>query len=286
MTTCPLCAHPRALGLFWKTGVPFHACRRCGVVTRGGPPEADTYDDYFPDLTHALPPLTRRRYEDLLRSLARYRETGRFLDVGCGGGFLVEAARDLGWRAEGVEPSRPAVAFGRSLGLDLHLGTLDDHAFDAGAYDLITMMEVIEHVGDPVSLVRGAARLLRPGGALYLTTPNWGSFSRRFLGKRWFPIAREHLVLFDPATIRDALRRGGLEPIGVGSANVQPHELLARFRPPSGTGSAPRCMARTMEVRETIEARPALRVAKRLVNRVLGAAGLGDTLRALAERRA
>jgi len=285
MTTCPLCTHPRAAQLFRKTDYPFHACQRCGVVTRGGPREADTYDDYFPNLTHALPPLTRKRYEDLLRSLERYRSTGRFLDVGCGGGFLVQAAQDLGWRAEGVEPSRPAVEFGRGLGLDLHRGTLDDHEFPEGAYDLITAMEVIEHVDDPVGLVRGAARLLRPGGALYLTTPNWGSLSRRFLGKRWFPIAREHLVLFDPTSLRDAFRRGGLDPVLVSSANVQPHEFLARFRAPSKTGSAPRCMARTMEVREVIETRPALRTAKAVVNRVLGATGLGDTLRACAEKR-
>jgi 2-polyprenyl-3-methyl-5-hydroxy-6-metoxy-1,4-benzoquinol methylase len=284
VTPCVLCGHDRAARLFMKTGYPYLECRRCGLVTRGGSREAETYHDYLPTLTQDLPELTRRRYVDILDRLAAYRATGRFLDVGCGGGFLVEVAAALGWQAEGLEVSQAAAEFGRSRGTVIHAGTLEEADLPESVFDLITMMEVVEHVADPVDLLMRAGRLLRPGGALYLTTPNWGSLSRRFLGKRWFPVSREHVVYFAPGTIRTALGKAGLRRVRTETANIQPHEILARFRPAAPGGSAPNCMARTMSARESIEASPALRTAKDLVNRVLGATGTGDTLRALAER--
>jgi 2-polyprenyl-3-methyl-5-hydroxy-6-metoxy-1,4-benzoquinol methylase len=284
--TCPLCGHDRAARLFAKAGFPYRECRACGLVTRGGAREAESYEEYLPALTRDLPELTRRRYVALLDGLARYRDGGRFLDVGCGGGFLVEVATAMGWRAEGLEVSRAAAEFGRARGAVIRAGTLREAELPEGAYDLVTMMEVVEHVEDPVDLLARAGRLLRPGGALYLTTPNWGSLSRRFLGKRWFPVSREHVVYFSRRTIRLALDRAGLRTVRTDTANIQPHEILARFGPPARGGSAPGCMARTMAARESIESSPVLRTAKAVANRVLGATGTGDTLRVLAERPA
>ena len=215
MTPCPLCGDPSAIPLFEKDGVPYERCGSCGLPTRGGPESPPSYHDYLPDATRSLPPITRERYETLLSGLARYRGGGRFLDVGCGGGFLVETARDLGWEAVGTEVSRAAVEFGRERGLDLRHGTLVDTGLEAGAFDVITLMEVVEHVPDPAGLLRQAAELLRPGGALYLTTPNWNSLSRRVLGAAWHPISRDHVVYLAPWSIRRALRAAGLRPVRV-----------------------------------------------------------------------
>ena len=181
--------------------------------------------------------------------------------------------------------SQAAVDFGRARGAVIHAGTLEEADLAAGSFDLVMMMEVVEHVDTPVDLLARAGRLLRPGGALYLTTPNWASFSRRFLGKRWFPISREHVVYFSPRTIRAALTKAGLRPVRTEAANIQPHEILARFRPTARGGSAPDCMARTMSARESIEKSRGLRAAKALANRVLSATGTGDTLRVLSEKR-
>jgi 2-polyprenyl-3-methyl-5-hydroxy-6-metoxy-1,4-benzoquinol methylase len=269
--------------LFEKEGDPYERCRRCGLATRGGAGSPPSYHDYFPEMTRTLPPLTRRRYEALLARLARYREGGRFLDVGCGGGFLVETARDLGWAAEGTEVSRSAVDFGRGKGLTIHVGVLADANLPAAAFDAITLMEVVEHVPDPVALLRECTALLRPGGALYLTTPNWGSLSRRLLGARWSPVSRDHVVYFTPRHIRRALAAAGLRPVRVTSANVQPHEILACLRrdsPPPQQSS----LERTMALRDSVESNPVLRVAKSCVNAALAATGTGDTLRALAVR--
>jgi len=278
---CPLCRATATAPLFEKDGWPFEKCTGCGLATRGGDEGPPSYHDYFPSLTQTLPPLTRKRYEVLLARLGERRRTGRFLDVGCGGGFLVETARDLGWTAEGTEVSAAAADFGRGRGLTIHVGVLADAKLPAGAFDVITMMEVVEHVPSPVALIAECAALLRPGGALYLTTPNWASLSRRVLGARWSAIGRDHVVYFTPRHMRRALRAAGLAPVRVTTANVQPHEILARLR---RTPRQQTSMEQTMELRETVESNALLRAAKSCVNAVLAATGTGDTIRALAEK--
>ncbi len=292
MTPCPLCGHSEAARLFVKDDVAYERCTGCGLPTRGGETGPPSYHDHRPQITQALPPLTRTRYEHLLGTLERYRSGGRLLDVGCGGGFLVETAQALGWEAEGTEVSRAAVDFGVSRGLRLHHGTLDDVEFAAGAFDVVLMMEVIEHVPDPVALLRQIHGLLRPGGVLHLTTPNWGSLSRRLIGSAWFPVTSDHLSYFAPGTMRRALREAGLDPVRIRSANIQPHEILGHWRrrrtPPGGGAAEPArgsFMRETMDLRERVESRPWLRAAKSVVNACLGATGTGDTLRATAVRR-
>lgn len=281
MTPCPLCGAADPAPLFEKQGFAFERCRSCGLATRGGEDAAPSYHDYLPTLTQTLPLLTRRRYETLLARLSRYRtEGGRFLDVGCGGGFLVETARDLGWRAEGTEVSRTAADFGHARGLAIHVGTLSGARLPAGAFDVVTMMEVIEHVPAPVALLRECAALLRQGGALYLTTPNWGSLSRRLLGPRWSAVGKDHVVYFTPRLLRRALAAAGLRPVRVTTANVQPHEILGRFR--RARPGAPRPIETTMALRETVESNVLLRAAKAAANACLAATGTGDTIRALA----
>jgi SAM-dependent methyltransferase len=270
--------------LFEKDGRPFERCSSCGLATRGGEAAAPSYHDYFPELTRTLPPVTRRRYETLLARLADRRRTGRFLDVGCGAGFLVETARDLGWTAEGTEVSAAAADAGRARGLTIHAGVLADAKLPAGAFDVVTMMEVVEHVPSPVALLAECSALLRPGGALYLTTPNWSSLSRRVLGAAWPVICAEHVVYFTPRLLRRALRDAGLAPRSVTTANVQPHVLLAHLRRGRGGAAPSSSFARTLELRDAVESSAVLRAAKSAANAVLAATGTGDTIRALAER--
>ncbi|MCU0726292.1 MAG: class I SAM-dependent methyltransferase [Planctomycetes bacterium] len=275
--TCPVCSAVLGPG-FVKTGLRYGVCAGCGgAFARRPPGEESRYRDYLPELTRTLPEATRRRYRELLSTFEPWRRTGRLLDVGCGSGFFVAEARAAGFEAEGTEVSAAAVEFAWGRGLPVHLGTLSRAGLPAGTFDVITLFEVVEHLPDPGGLVAEAAALLRPGGLLYLTTPNYGGLTRRLLGPAWSVIAPEHVSLFTPRSLRILLRRAGLAPVRIGSRNLLPHELARalRGRRPAAPGSS---MGRTVEVQAAVEARPALRALKRIANAALSVTGLGDTL--------
>jgi 2-polyprenyl-3-methyl-5-hydroxy-6-metoxy-1,4-benzoquinol methylase len=96
----------------------------------------------------------------------------RFVDVGCGRGEVVWAAARRGWEAEGLDISPAFVARARELGVTASVGTLAERSFVDAGLDAVTLIEVIEHLYDPGATVRELARVIRPGGVLFVSTPN------------------------------------------------------------------------------------------------------------------
>jgi 2-polyprenyl-3-methyl-5-hydroxy-6-metoxy-1,4-benzoquinol methylase len=137
---------------------------------------------------------------------------GSALDVGCGAGGFLNHLRRLGWSVTGVDVSAPALETARStLGLDVHLGELQDVPLRPASFDFIHMRHVIEHVSSPLATLRRAAELLRSGGLIYIETPNIDSFGFRHCGRLWFPLETpRHLWLFSQSTMRRALAESGL----------------------------------------------------------------------------
>jgi SAM-dependent methyltransferase len=232
---------------------------------------------YYADYGHAWEdsPITRRRYDELLASFAAHRSTNRLLDVGCGAGYFLEAAQTRGWEAHGTELSERAMEITAAKGLRVASATEDP--FEPGSFDVITAFEVVEHVRDPGAEAAALARWLRPGGLLYVTTPNFNAASRRILRDRWSVIAYpEHLSYFTPDTLRTWLGRVGLQPVAVTSTGVS----LARLRSGLTTCDASPAPAGDQRLQVAIEGSVALRAAKRAANATLGLFGAGDTLKA------
>jgi SAM-dependent methyltransferase len=99
---------------------------------------------------------------------------GRLLDVGTGLGFLIDAAAKDGWQVEGIEPSESAAEWARKLtGSTVHTGFLEDVKLAEGQYHVITMVDVLRTVPDPLTFLHSARRLLRPGGVLLIRESNW-----------------------------------------------------------------------------------------------------------------
>jgi SAM-dependent methyltransferase len=135
----------------------------------------------------------------------------RLLDVGCGSGQLLEVYRTLGWRVCGIEPSPSACAACREKELHVHQGTVFDAPFHAQQFDMILLSHVIEHVLDPVAVLRRVAEFLAPQGRIIVTTPNMRGIGFSIYGSCWFPLdAPRHLFLFDLHTIRVLAKRAGL----------------------------------------------------------------------------
>jgi SAM-dependent methyltransferase len=253
-------------------------------------PGADETTDYASFYANGrdidVPDFVLDQLRIVVRSLAGYRTIGRWLDIGCGSGTLLRAAGAEGWDAVGTEIAPAIVDAMRAHGLDARLGLTQELDLPSGGFDVVSAIEVLEHVPDPDDLIAEAARLLRPGGALYVTTPHGRGISSRLLGTGWTVVAPpEHLQLFSSSGIQSAVSRGGLRPVSVATTGVNPYELAAKL--PWRRAAEPVASNRVCEsyqLNETLSTHQAGAALKRGANAVLSATRMGDTLKVLAER--
>lgn len=134
------------------------------------------------------------------------------LDIGAGTGLLCQVAEAMNMHAVGIEPSYWAVRQGRvKHGVDLIRGVYPHPQLEGRQFDLITLVDVIEHIDGPVQLLASLVEAMHPDSLLAIVTPDVGSFPARVLGRRWWHYRPAHIGYFDDHTMRYALRRAGLE---------------------------------------------------------------------------
>jgi 2-polyprenyl-3-methyl-5-hydroxy-6-metoxy-1,4-benzoquinol methylase len=137
------------------------------------------------------------------------RGGGRLLDVGCNEGRGLARFRRAGFDAEGVELNAVAAGAARARGFVVHTCALADLKADA-PYDVVVIANVLEHVPDLHALLGDIARLLRPGGAVWISCPNARSAFRGLFGSAWINWhVPYHLVHFSAGPLGDLLRRAG-----------------------------------------------------------------------------
>jgi SAM-dependent methyltransferase len=157
----------------------------------------------------------------------RYRDLHAFgprrdlLEVGCGTGEFLMAARQAGHRVVGLDLSEEAVTSVRRRfpDLDLRCATLGSNDLRPESFDVVAALHVVEHVPDPVDLLRQMTRLLRPGGLVYVRVPNLNAWYRRVLGRNWWCFGIEHAAHFTDISLRLALGQAGLRVVAVRSGD-------------------------------------------------------------------
>lgn len=147
-----------------------------------------------------------------LSTIKRFVKKGKLLEIGSAAGYFLNAAR-ADFEVVGLEPSQFACREARErFRLDCHPETLEQSTrFAPGSFDVVAMIDVIEHLSDPASAVRRAAELLRPGGLLYLVTPDISSLSAKLLRSYWWGLRPAHIYYFDEGTLKTLLEKAGLE---------------------------------------------------------------------------
>jgi 2-polyprenyl-3-methyl-5-hydroxy-6-metoxy-1,4-benzoquinol methylase len=203
---------------------PLFQCKTCRIECLSPQPDdatlAQIYGKSYYDIYGANDSLSetkrmkQRTFSHFIDMIGPRAPGSRLLDCGAGTGFLVDLAKHRGLDAYAVELSDYGAEQCRAIvGADhVFRGELTESTFAANLedrYDIITMIDVIEHVRDPRATLRWANSHLSPGGTLVIVTPKAGSLSHWLMGKRWAHYKVEHLWYFAPESIRRLLLECG-----------------------------------------------------------------------------
>lgn len=190
-------------------------------------------------LAGLFPPL--KMYVGRGITFLRWLPPGRLLDVGCGNGGFLRAMRELGWEVQGVEPDPESARVAqREQGVPVVVGTLEQAKLRENSVDAITVRHVLEHVADPMALLRECHRVLRPGGQLAVVTPNIESLGHKVFRHSWRALETpRHFYLFNLKTLglcseRVNLRVRTLRTIGLGKRLVWRESQTIQQRDGSG----------------------------------------------------
>ena len=188
-------------------------CTKCGLGhTYPHPADLNRYyGRYYYGGRHGITAkfCTRRRLRFLGLTAGKATKK-RLLDVGCGDGSFLVAARESGWKVMGTEMN-PSSA--RAFGLDVRQA-LDD-INDSERFDCVTMWHSLEHMEDIKSTLLLIEKHLAPQGHLIIAVPNNGSLQERLFGPRWLHLdVPRHLYHFDPGSLRFSLEDAGFSVRG------------------------------------------------------------------------
>ncbi len=237
---CPLCKSGDVRVKYELTGYRILQCRTCALEYhdgfRGGGDDqgmfsqgyytidqADAFKTQFDDYTQDP---SADVYRHWIERIEQRVPVGRVLDIGSALGTFLKIAETRGWKPQGVEISRFAAEFARERrGIPVFNGDLEDFQCANEAFDVVTFWDSIEHVTHPLENLRTAARLMRSGGLMLLTTDNFDCLIadvarlayRLSLGKIRYPMERIFIPLnrsyFTEATFRAMLRSCGSEVV-------------------------------------------------------------------------
>ncbi len=246
---CPVCGSAAShdfSGSDFMFGTPgnydYGRCNQCAAVFQTPMPDAERIATFYPDDYEQYQPERPKKLKNLekgamkavfgyhhlevpgiyilagrLLGRLKYRNSPPFrsgrqaLDIGCGNGKFLIKLRALGWEVQGVEFNAGAVAVCRDSGLNVFHGDLHAAGFADESFDMVSARHLIEHLPDPNRFMAEVARILKPGGYLYIRTPSSKALGRKIFGKYWFPNeVPRHLVLFSPENLALLARRHGL----------------------------------------------------------------------------
>jgi 2-polyprenyl-3-methyl-5-hydroxy-6-metoxy-1,4-benzoquinol methylase len=136
----------------------------------------------------------------------------KILDVGTGFGYLLEVATEMGFDCWGVDISHVATeaALEKFPG-KIACGDLVSANYPSGFFDAVSMVDVLEHLADPQGTISEVARILKPGGLLFATSPNSDSLTRTLAGKKWFQYKQEHIFYFNRKSFEYLLKKHSFE---------------------------------------------------------------------------
>jgi len=144
------------------------------------------------------------------------KQKGLLLDVGCGNGCLLKRMQGLGWKVEGVDFDPIAVEYVRKKGLPVRLGSLETQQYPSNHFDAITMSHIIEHVNDPLLILKECHRILKDEGRLVIVTPNSESWGHKLFKDAWLNLdPPRHMHIFTTLLLCKLVERAGFKELKI-----------------------------------------------------------------------
>ncbi len=241
MTTCSICAGDRQTPYVHHDGYDYVTCLGCGFVFLDPMPDPERlvqiYNQDEASITAgSYPKAASRKRRAILRAmkLMPYFFGRDAIDVGCGGGFVVNAMRRLGARASGLDISAPAIAYARAAFPRAAFYEEDFKVFlgREQQFDFLHSSEVIEHIGDVNGYMRFLAAIARPGARLFMTTPDIGHRVVPDTVTDWDMLSPpRHVHFFTESTLETLLNTHGFDLVKrYYKKNAPTLQVLARKR--------------------------------------------------------
>ena len=228
--SCPACQAHAWVPDVTYLGTPYRRCRGCGTGMVSALPDPTAlrvhYEVHYPG---RFPHDEARRgrlalFDGILDRLQGFRGAGRLLDIGCSGGYFLAEARRQGWQGIGMDLSHEACLLAQRAGLNAVHAESRHLPFRDGCMDAVSLVNVLDHVADPLGSLLEARRVLAPGGVLVVRVPN-AAFHRPFIrllsalgpwarSRRLDGLPILHLYGLTQHSLRSLMRRAGLdEPV-------------------------------------------------------------------------
>ena len=229
---CPWCGSEKAQINLWLkdeflTKEDFHICEclNCGLLYTMPRPDKEKIGAYYKSEAYyshqenkkGFIPKVYERVKSInlkhkYRLATNGMQPGKLLDIGCGVGDFLHTAEMHGWECIGVEPSEDAKAIAQKRMKGKIITSEELEGFPDGAFDVITMWHVLEHVDDLKWQVAQLQRLVKPFGRVVIAVPNYKSYDGQYYKEHWaaYDVPR-HLNHFNRITLSKIFKTSGLE---------------------------------------------------------------------------
>jgi 2-polyprenyl-3-methyl-5-hydroxy-6-metoxy-1,4-benzoquinol methylase len=279
---CPICNSKRIRKLKKYEKYFLVKCNTCSFIYSYKIPENKELDIHYMHYGHYsyISPITLKRYDELLLTFEKYKKTNKILDFGCGSGYFLERAKIYGWDVYGIESGTDAIATCLKKGINM-LNTDEINNQDLIKFDIIFSSEVIEHLSFPVSYLKMLSELIRHGGLLYITTPNFKCISRIFMKSKWTVLGYpEHLSYFTSRTLKKALRNNNFKILNIHTHGLSISRLKLSVKKKKETAVYKN--TEDEKIREITENSKIMNIIKSIINGLLSFLKMGDTIKCYA----